>query len=99
MNTPPDGLNRGVFYRRLLAAHCDDPDLYWQVLLTLLTVNLEALQHTHHDCGDPQCRLCLLISDSTTLLDAHDSLQPSGCGCAGHISIPAPVELAEVAAR
>jgi hypothetical protein len=98
MPAPSDGLDRTVFYRRLLAAHRDDPDLYWQVLLTLLTVNLEALQHAHRDCTDDECRLCLLIGDSTTLLDAHDSLQPSGCACAGHIAYPT-VALAGVAAQ
>jgi hypothetical protein len=97
MIAPADGLDRATFYRRLLAAHQDDPGLYWQVLLTLLTVNLEALRHAHPACDDPACRLCLLIGDSTALLDAHDSLQPSGCACAGHITVPAA--LAEVAAR
>ena len=98
MTTSADGLDRMTFYRRLLAAHQDDPDLYWQVLLTLLTVNLEALQHVHRDCYVPECRLCLLIADGATLLRAHDSLQPSGCACPEHITTPTAVHLVEVVA-
>lgn len=68
----------------------DDPDVYWPTVVDLLQQDLGVLDEVHREeCQQSAgCRTCVEISNTWVMLDAHDAIQPSGCGCADHITYP-----------
>lgn len=72
-----------------LTALATKPAAYWADLAYALLDATEALYNTHRSsCADTGCRTCLAIGELITQYDAHDRLQPSGCGCPDHTTVP-----------
>jgi hypothetical protein len=71
-----------------------NPAAYWQEIAdSLLNATLEIEQAHRAECTADECNTCLLIARMRLVLDAHDTLQPSGCSCDDHRTYPRPPDV------
>jgi|tagenome__1003787_1003787.scaffolds.fasta_scaffold18922810_1 hypothetical protein len=77
--------------RDLLQPLVTDPDVYWHTVVMLAAQDLGVLAEVHRqECArEPgTCRTCAELERAWAMFDAHDLIQPSGCGCPDHIIYP-----------
>ena len=75
--------------REDLEPHIHNPAEYWhEIAERLLNATLEIEQAHRPSCEAAECPTCLLIVQMRIVLDAHDTIQPSGCSCDNHRTYP-----------
>jgi hypothetical protein len=77
--------------RDLLKPLATDPNVYWHTVVMLAAQDLGVLEEVHRaecDRRPGSCRTCAEFERAWAMFDAHDLIQPSGCGCADCIEIP-----------
>jgi hypothetical protein len=68
-----------------------NPAGYWQEIAdTLLGAVLDIEEIHRSECTAERCETCQHIARMRLVLDAHDTLQPSGCSCDQHRLYPCP---------
>jgi hypothetical protein len=77
--------------RDLLKPLIADPNIYWHTVVMLAAQDLGVLEEVHRAECERQpgsCRTCAEFECAWAMFDAHDLIQPSGCGCADCIEVP-----------
>ena len=64
---------------------------YWPNLACGLVQAVEDIHDSHvQQCRTHRCATCRAVRDAVALLDAHDAVQSTGCGCPGCATVPCP---------